>query len=297
MAANDFTRTFSTALAVLLFLAGCAQEPAPPVANLSVRTDSVTLPFGGSTTLDLVFRPLVERGSLGPEPIIFVHLLNGAGDLMRTFDRPLEVADWQVGAELVQTVDLYQSYLAEPLAAQTYRITVGLYDVGGERYALVSGNALIGEEEYQVVDLIVPGSQAPAAIEYLGDWQAFETPGDTQIVTRRWLGQGGGLAIEPVTEPLRLSLSLTLLEEIAGSDLSGSGRPYVKLVGNCSPDVELDGAGRHAVVLVLDPPEEGERCEVDMQAESLWIDRVDGTRRSAYLELLMIDPAGATAGA
>ena len=83
------------------------------------------------------------------------------------------------------------------------------------------------------------GSEAPAKIEYLGDWQNFETPGDTQTVTRRWLGQGGGLAIEPVREPLRLSLRFSLLEEIMGSDLAGSGKPYAKLVGTCGPEVEL----------------------------------------------------------
>ena len=298
MAEKHFIRTFAAALAALLLWTGCAQEPAAPVANLSVGTDSVTLPFGSTATLDVMFRPLVDRASLGSEPIIFVHLLDGAGDLKRTFDRPLDTADWQVGVELVQTIDLYQSYLAEPLDAMTYRITVGLYDVGGERYALESGNALVGNEEYQVADLVVPkGSEAPAEVEYLGDWQDFETPDETQIVRRRWLGDGGGLAVGPVSETLRLTLSLMLPEEVPGSDLAGSGRSFVKLVGNCSPDTAVDGAGRHEVVLVLSPPEEGERCEIEMQAEAVWTDRAEGIRRSVYLELLMIDPAGATDGA
>ena len=48
---------------------------------------------------------------------------------------------------------------------------------------------------------------------------------------------------------------------------------------------------------MLSPPEEGERCEIEMQAESVWTDRAEGVRRSVYLELLMIDPAGSADGA
>jgi hypothetical protein len=297
MAVKHFIRTLAAALAAFLFIAGCAQEPAGPVANLSVGIDSVTLPFGSTATLDVMFRPLVDREVLGSEPIIFVHLLNGAGDLKRTFDQPLDTAEWQVGVELVQAINLHQSYLAEPLDAMTYRITVGLYEVGGENYALESGNALVGDHEYQLADLVVPRGEALAEIDYLGDWQDFETPDEKQIVRRRWLGDGGGLGIEPVSEPVRLTLSLMLLEKIPGSDLAGSGRSFVKLVGNCSEDAALDGAGRHEVVLVLSPPEEGERCEIEMQAESVWTDRAEGIRRSVYLELLMIDPAGSADGA
>ena len=122
------SRSMSGVAAALLALAsvGCGRDR--PVAELEAEPAALRLDFPRFAVLTLTFRITGERpGGPGPLPIVFVHLLDGSGTVVRTFDHPFPAA-WRVGATVEDRVTLYQSALARPLAPGPYRLTVGLYD-------------------------------------------------------------------------------------------------------------------------------------------------------------------------
>ena len=280
-------------LTVLALLsAGCGDDAQPePMARLTVDAGEVELPFARNASLPLTWSPLANREDLGPTPIVFVHLLDAEGEVLRTFDHPLDLSAWKVGEDLSYDLELFHSYLTEPLNPGRYPLTVGLYELGGDIYGLVSDYVEIDHQEFQVAEVVVPEAVEPLArIGFVGDWQAPEPSGDNQVLIRRWLGNGGRLTFENLSSPVELHLQLNLLEEIAGASLEGSGAVHVQLVSSCGEGAELFTAGVHRVDLRLDPAEDSSRCTVDLEAASVWT-TVDGKVCSVLLEMLTLNEA------
>ena len=121
-----------------LLLSACGGGESAPVASLAVEPLSVDLPFPQSARLHFRWTPQVARGEMGENPIVFVHLIDSEGEMVRTFDHPLHMGDWAVGSESDYEVEIYQSDLAPGLDPGVYQLTAGLYDLGGERYGLLT---------------------------------------------------------------------------------------------------------------------------------------------------------------
>lgn len=121
-------RTSATLLACsvwLVLLGGCS-ESKEPVGKLTVSPPNLTLGYPGFTPLELDFEMTAPLDSQGT-PIVFVHVIDEPGEVMRTFDHPLPGA-WTTGGRLSYEIDLHQSALAPPLAPGDYDLTVGLYE-------------------------------------------------------------------------------------------------------------------------------------------------------------------------
>ena len=106
-------RQLSALVVVAACLAGCRGEPRP-VARLGVEPHTVRLGFPELREVHFNWQPMSALGD-GGAPVVFVHLLDRQGKVLRTFDHPFPGA-WQEGVPASYDVKLYQSALAKPLA-------------------------------------------------------------------------------------------------------------------------------------------------------------------------------------
>ena len=282
-------------LAAALSAAACARtEGTSPAAELRAPAQRLTLPFPQAATLRLEWVPRVPRADLGPQPTIFVHLLDAKGEIARTFDHEIAGAAWQPARPLVDEVVVAHSLLAAPLAPGRYALTAGLYEPGGERYRLASDLPRSGKEEYQVAQVEVPAAGPLAwSAGFDGEWLPIEAGGDLQTPARRWLAQAGDLRLGPLAGPHRVGFVVHLPLELADSELvlePGGTSPRALLDSDCAPQpIEISEAGIHRAVLALEPPAGGV-CTVALRCNFRWLDPVTGGSRALSIEELTVTP-------
>ena len=256
-------------LAALMTFAGGCKRSAPPVAALEASPNHLMLLWPEFTELQLTFEPLTELPPGGGEPIVFVHLLDEPGSVVRTFDHPLP-QPWRVGRKIEDRLRIYQSALAEPLEAGQYLLSVGLYRSGSERFSLRTEGEQVSRYEYRVatVDVRAPSDKMPHA-RFSDAWLPPQPGADLQVLARRSLrgGVSGTIQFGPVDGAGRLLATLEIPHE-GGSGarlemLDGTTLPKVKLSSSCGGgQPEVSGAGRVDVELEI-PPAAGARiCEV-----------------------------------
>ena len=236
-----------------LGVAGC-RGAARPVATLRIEPAELALPYSGFVTLRATFTPKVERRELGEQPIVFVHLLDEPGSVVRTFDHPLP-SGWEKGHELAYEIRLYQSALAEPLPARTYMLSIGLLGAKGARCALDAHGEEVDRGEYAVAQVSVPtpGASLPR-FRFSDSWLPAEGGGNRQILARRWLSASEGtLVAGDLAGPGRLWLELLVPGDGPRGRLvldTGASEPAVSLTSTCAPEKSLlTGSGSHRVEL------------------------------------------------
>ncbi|HSD73005.1 MAG TPA: hypothetical protein VLE54_09440 [Thermoanaerobaculia bacterium] len=173
-----------------------------PVGNLSVRPTSVTLAHPLVATLSFRWTPIALLDGLEGTPRVFVHVLDGARRLLRTFDHPLPEA-WTPGREQTYEIELFQSAIAERLPAGTYEITFGLYDDAGKtRWPLVVEGEEVGRREYRLATLVVPSVPVPSpTFQFSGAWLPVEPGSSKQVVARRCLRTEGAISVSSPPSP------------------------------------------------------------------------------------------------
>jgi hypothetical protein len=211
----------------------------------------------------LVWEPLgaLPEDGAGP-PLVFVHLLDDAGAVVRTFDHPYPTP-WRVGAPVEDPLEIHQSALAPPLAPGRYRLTVGLYRRGGERYPLETVGEEVGRREYALATLAAAGSGAGLpAIEADGDWLPVEPGTDRQVLASRWLAGAGALVVAGAAEPGALWLRLQVPVAGAGNRLvlaADASEQEVRLTTPCGGAIVLvTGPGDRELELPVEPGAAGE---------------------------------------
>jgi hypothetical protein len=238
-------RLLAPATVALLLLACGGGEP---VGRLTAGEAEVTLPHGRHVPLELRWepqRPLEEKAT----PVVFVHLLDGEGSVVRTFDHAFPGA-WQEGGTVVDVVGLLQSALAPALPAGEYRLTVGLYDGADRRWPLATDAEELARQEYGVARVVVPPNDARApAFAFSDGWHPVEATGDRQTVARRWLAAEGTLEVTglPGAAELVLGLGIPTIEPPLQVVLEpGASGAAVSLVSECSGfAATVSGPGRH----------------------------------------------------
>jgi hypothetical protein len=239
---------------------GCNKKVAP-VGRLDVQPRSISVPFGQLATVHLAWTPLTALpGEAGGEPTIFMHLLDGKGKLLRTFDHPFP-QHWSEGAAVAYDVKAYQSVLATPLAAGTYRLTVGLYDHAGKRWPLEGLGEPVGRSEYLGASVEVPAQADTPRFTFSPQWLPAEAGSDLQVLASRWLGaEPGTVRVEGIHGPGSVWMMLRIPEGNAPTDKlvlrdGASNAPSVMVRGTCGgAETGLSGPGRHEVEMPVDAP-------------------------------------------
>lgn len=277
-------------------LAGCERTPDRPVARLAATPVEVTLGHPASAPLDLAWQPLAPLGEVDGELRVFVHLLDGDGEIARTFDHRYPFP-WEVGRPQRHRLELYQSALGPPLPAGDYTLVAGLYDGAGRRWALDTTREEVGRREYLLASVRVEGGAAGAAgaapeLGFAGGWLPLEPGGDRQILGRRWTTGDAAIGVGMPRTAGELVLSLTIVEPPSGIELrldEGAPQPAVRVTSDCDGSSHhLAGIGSHEITVSV-----GARavCQVvlDPSFELVW---PEGPPRAATLENLYWRAAG-----
>ena len=284
------------ALLPALFLAGSCRRAKDPVARLEVTPARLRLAYPEVRDLHLAWEPAAPLGEGRPRPIVFVHLLDAGGRVVRTFDHPFP-EDWTPGVAVEYDVEIYQSALGPALPAGTYPLTVGLYQAGGERWPLeVAAIAGVdrGRREYAVGTVEVP---EPAAgrprFDFLGDWAVVVAGADSQVLAYRWLQGQGSIAVADPPGPGRVQLALDLPGSADPSTLlvlTGDAQTATVLVTTSCGDAMacVSGAGRHWVEVPIGAAAAGATgaCEVKLTPSFYLVTTGSPVRRAATLEVL-----------
>lgn len=262
------TRRSLLALALLpsLLLAACGDEDPAPVAEVSAAPAELTLPYPGQVRLELTWRPAAELGSEG-RPTVFVHLLDAAGEIARTYDH-VYPSRWEVGGEHSYPLVLYQSLLGPPLPAGDYRLTLGLYGPDG-RWALDAGEET-AKREYQVATVGVPElavSEVPR-LDFGDGWLALEPGQDRQVLGSRWLTGRGSIGVAAVPEPGVLTVHFEFPPSVDGEGpvyAEGAVDRRLTVTSDCDGESDelVPGPDGRPFALVSVPEEAG--CTIDLQ--------------------------------
>jgi hypothetical protein len=269
------------------------------VAELRVEPRQLSLPYPAYRELEIALEPRAELGP-GAEPILFLHMIEEPGDVLRTFDHPLPES-WSPGRPIRYTVRLYQSAMARPLPPGTYQLTAGLYEASGRRWPLVAGGEEVDRHEYPVARVEVPEpSESEPRFTFTTGWTPVEAGSDRQVLARRWLTGIGQVTIEAA----RPSGLLWMVVHIPpaperGARVVGNDdhEPSVLVRASCAAtETVVSGIGRHEIEIPLTlraeigegggAGAEGAGCELELVPS--FYDQLEGSfdRRSAALEAL-----------
>jgi hypothetical protein len=228
-----------------------------PVARLTVTEREVSLPHGRLVPLELRWEPLRPLEG-GGGPVVFVHLLDGEGNVVRTFDHALP-GTWKPGSAFTDRVELVQSALAPALPAGEFRLSVGLYDGGSRRWPLATEVEEVARHEYQVAKVRVPENDpAGPRFAFSEQWVPVEATGDRQTVARRWLSGDGTVEVSGLPAPAEVVLALSIPKNEPPLRMvldAGVTVPTVTVVSECSGfAATVSGAGQHHLRVPVPPP-------------------------------------------
>jgi len=290
----------SLALAALaLYAFGCGGGETA-VASVQVVPAAVQLPLGELRTVRLTWTPVAPLDGATGEPIVFVHLLDDKDTVARTFDHPFP-QKWREGAPASYDLKLYQSALAPPLSAGKYRLTAGLYDKEGKRWALDGVGEPLRRNEYKIADVEVPAQGAGPKFGFSPAWLPVEPGGDRQVMARRWLLKPGAIRVLNLRSPGTVWMVLRIPEPSPEEKLvleKGANAPAVLVNGNCGGvDASISGAGIHEIELPMEPPPPSVKfCRVILTPNFHLEPRGVGQKRSVSLENLGWAPAAGRGG-
>lgn len=287
-------------LALAPIVAGCRQAE-PEVAAFEAAPAYFELAFPQMREIELRLEPLAPLPAVPDErekPIVFVHLLDEPGSVVRTFDHPLP-ASWTPGRPIIWRVRVHQSALGEPLEPGEYLLTAGVHR-GGHRVALRTAAERVARLEYRIATVSVPagaeGGTVPLA-RFSADWLPPEAGFDRQILARRALAAGaiGTLQFGPVERAGRILLGV-LIPESAGPAarleiLDGASQPKVRIGSTCGGgQPEIAGTGRFDVELEVAPAAGARICEVTIAPNFRITSSESAQATSVRLEVLAWEP-------
>jgi len=278
---------------MLLPFWGCEKAPAP-VAKVGLTPSEIELPYPGVAKVKLHWEMLAPLEVAAGEPTVFVHVLDAESNVERTFDHPLPFA-WQPGTSQDYDITLYQSALAPPMDTGTYRVSLGIYDSSGQRWALAETGAEIAKLEYQVGTLGTEGDPAAVPMFYFSpSWLPLEAGTDVQILGRRWLTDEGTIRVAEVLTAgtvwlvLQVSEPVPDLEELALEE--GTIEPGFTLSSTCGgEETAVSGYGRFELQVPVGAGEDGqlpEECEILLRPNFQIVEVDTLARRSVGLEIL-----------
>jgi hypothetical protein len=260
-----------------------------PVGRLSAQVGAVNLPFPQRAMVPVTFEAEREADSSG-ELRVFVHLLDGRGQVLRTFDHPLP-APWRPGTRITDPLELWQSALTPPLDPGTYDLTVGLYDAAGHRFVLETAAPEVADREYRIAAVTVSPPADGPRVSFGGAFLELERRGDKQTLARRFLAGEGEILFTDLAGPLEVVFDLWIPreDEVALRLVleQGATVPAVDIRSDCQKEPSrIEGPGHHTVSLGLAAPGETGSCTLTLTPNFVYLDLSGFSKRSASLELL-----------
>ncbi len=187
----------------------CAPDPGPPLAELRAGVAERPLVHASSTRIPVEWKSLGELDLPSPSPYLFVHIAEGDGNVLRTFDREMPSASAQL-----EYIEIWQSALAEPLPSGSYRLITGLYDVAtGRQWQVETNGTQIDDGKYEIAVIEVETAERKTpGLGFEGEWFPPEA-GQKHNPGRRWLGKGGAIRLQEHAgwSELVLAISMTAL--------------------------------------------------------------------------------------
>lgn len=294
--------SFAPSLLVAAFALSACGGDAPPVASVEVTPRTVRLGYPELQEIRMTWSPAMSLGE-GANPTVFVHLLDEKDEVARTFDHPFP-RRWREGETVQYDLKLYQSALGPPLPAGRYRLTLGLYEPGGKRWALDGLGEPIAKREYVAseVEVVDKSAGGPSVAFSSESWLPVEVGGDRQVLGRRWLSGTGALRFQGITTPgkawmvIRIPASAPPTEEIRLE--GGSNTPAVLVSGSCgNVETNLTGSGYHEVELPVETVPQGGVCDVVLRPNFRYVVAGLAEERSASLENIAWAPGAGQAPA
>ncbi len=248
--------------ALLSFAPGCQRET-PTVARVEIQPRSVTLPYPQLAAVHLTWTPAAGAGGGAAgspaQPLVFLHLLDAKGQVLRTFDHPYP-QHWAEGSPVSYDATLVQSALAPPLDPGRYRLSIGLFEPGGKRWPLDGLDKPIGRLEYLAGEIEVPPVPPGPRFTFSGSWLPLEAGTDKQVVARRWLSeQAGEIRVDAIPGPGTLWFSFRIPPGDGGGDKlvpHDAGNTLAAVVRSTCGAVEtgISGPGPHDVEIPIQGP-------------------------------------------
>jgi hypothetical protein len=306
------------ALVAVSLAAGCGGQQAP-VAQVTTEPREVSLPFGQVRPLRLTWTP--SAALEGEAPTVFVHLLDGDRKVVRTFDHPFPQR-WREGTPVSYEVDLYQSAMAPPLPAGQYRLTLGLYDKEGKRWALDGlGEPTAGRNEYDAATVEVPAGSSKPRFAFSASWLPVEPGGDRQVLARRSMVSRAAIRLMDQPGPGTVWMVIRIPPiDLPDTKLvldPGATAPSVRVVSHCGDgggdrsgeesqeegnegggtETSLTGPGIHEVELSVDAPPPNGFCRLLLSSNFLLEPTAAvGRKSSISLESIAWVSGGGTRG-
>lgn len=286
---RSFPPVLCATLAAASLSSACA-ERVTPVATLTVQPTAVALPYPGLAKLELSVQMTQPLGDAG-RPLVFVHLLDGPGKVVRTFDHEFP-QQWRPGSEARYEMVLQQSALAPPLPAGDYVLTLGLYRED-HRWPLAAPGRETDTREYEVAKVTVPANGARAPMfNFSPSWLPTEGGTDNQVLGRRWLSSDGVLRLAEIPGPGSVRLTLRLPEPRAGEDdlvyAEGYSSPGLRIASSCGgQEFSISGFGSHVIEIPIQADLDGSvpvACELRFQPFSQLVEKRSLQTRAALLE-------------
>lgn len=287
----------SASLSLLCAAAACRKEAPAPVGQLEASPKTVSLGQGEIKYLQLKWTPTAPLAGITGAPTVFVHLLDDAGEVVRTFDHPLP-QPWTVGTPISYTLPLYQSGIAQPLPPGDYRLSVGLFDQANKRWDLAGLGEPIAKREYVAATLTATRDTSSPQLDFPQMWMPAEDAGDKQVVSRRWLTTQGAVRLMGVQKPGKVWLKLRIPagdgqgERLVVGD--SSNVPSVIVRSSCGESTtSISGPGFHELEVDVNGPPQGgaQACRVIL-APNYYLETANSpVHRSVSLENIAWIPA------
>jgi hypothetical protein len=275
--------------------AGCG-EGRTPVGDLATSPSEIELAWPELVDVRIRLRAERQLPDDQKRPIVFVHLLDEPGSVLRTFDHGLP-GEWTAGQEYDYTVRVLLSALAEPLPAGEYLLSIGLYTPDHGRFALRTESEEVAKLEYLVARVTVPATDttAPRA-RFSENWLPPEAGADRQILARRSLAGGapGTVQFGPLASAGTLFVRAEIPEETrdrARVELAaGESQPKLRVTSSCGGEqVEVSGAGGFDLDFAVSAPTPACELVFAPNFQLHWRNRAEAT--SARLAVLAWRPA------
>lgn len=265
-----------------------------PVGEVALSVSRVELPYPSRAEVTASWTPWHALSDLRPPLRVFVHLRDGDGSILRTFDHPFP-GEWEPGRAVQYPLSLYQSALAPRLAPGQYELTIGLYDEADHRWPLSTAAPEVARHEYRVATASVPpASPGRRPFEFSDAWGEPEQDQDVQLLGRRWLERAGELRVTGGGERgvvwMRLHVPAGTAPQEHLELADPDGQQAVRVATDCGAGEQyLSGPGAHEISLAVEAPPGGAAesgCEIRFRPNFHVVDLPTPARRAVRLDVL-----------